>query len=455
MEQGSPRLLIAGTGSGSGKTTVTAGLLQCLKQRGLRVASFKCGPDYIDPMFHRRITGVPAGTLDPYFCDGKTLRYLMQSESEGCDAAVAEGVMGYYDGIGFSSRASTMTVAQETDTPVVLVLGCRGTGASIMAVLRGFLTHSEGGEGIRAVIFNQLPERFADEAARAAEAMGVLPLGYLPADRRFSLESRHLGLMAPEELANIDETLQLVSEQMEKTVDIQGLLDLAATAPPLDAGLPVPLEGSPMAGGARVGVARDQAFSFLYRENIRFLQEEGCRIEYFSPLTDPKLPDGVQGLILPGGYPELHTEGLALNESMRQSIREAVQSGMPVIAECGGFLYLHDVLEGTDGVPGEMTGLIPGRAYGAGRLGPFGYVTMRSRENGLLCDAGEELKAHEFHYWRSSAPGEAFQIEKADGSREWSGGYHTETMYAGFPHLHFYACPEAARRFIRRCMKQS
>ena len=451
MRLDTARILIAGTGSGSGKTTVTAGILKCLKDRNLRTASFKCGPDYIDPMFHTRITGRPAGTLDPYFCGPDSLRYIMASESENCDIAVAEGVMGYYDGIGFSSEASTWSVAKATATPVILVVGCRGIGASAGALLEGFLNYAAEDSMIRGVIFNYLPSRLAQQAMKMAEKAGVRPVGYLPMDRRLTLESRHLGLVTSGEIRNFRELTGKIASAAEKTIDLEALLELASEARNLDFEAPGDLIGGPYGQGLRIAVAKDRAFSFIYRENMDMLEKAGCELAYFSPLEDREIPRDADGLILSGGYPELYAGSLSMNQTMRRSVNEMIGNGLPTIAECGGFLYLHSIMEGSDGAPYPMAGVIDGSCSDSGSPGPFGYIEVTAENTGLLGEKGQSFRAHEFHYWDSTEPGSSFTAVKPDASRSWKGGYHTDTLYAGFPHMHFCSCPEVLKRFLAKC----
>ena len=459
------RVLIAGTGSGSGKTTVTSGLLQCLVNRGLDAAAFKCGPDYIDPMFYERITGARAGNLDPFFSDEKTLRWIISRAEERSDISVIEGVMGYYDGIGFTSEASTFSVARAVNAPVVLVINCRGMGASVGAVLKGFLDWPEITDScIKGVIFNNMSEKLYRQAAEMAESMGVRPLGYLPRRAALTLESRHLGLVTAGEVADIKEKMKLIASEMEKTVDIKGIIDLAAEAPALRSAAPewkkkferqIAEDTVIMARGdarrVRIALASDDAFCFTYKENIALLQEAGCEIVPFSPLSDIGLPDGIDGVILSGGYPELHAAELAANEPMLEAVRQSRADGIPMIAECGGFMYLHETLEGADGELYRMAGVIPGRCFRTERLGRFGYITLKALEGGLLCPEGSELKAHEFHYWDSEHCGESFLAVKPDGSRSWKCGIMTDDMYAGFPHLFYYDSPKAAMRFVHAC----
>ena len=459
------KVLIAGTGSGSGKTTVTSGLLQCLVNRGLDAAAFKCGPDYIDPMFYERITGARAGNLDPFFSDEKTLRWIISRAEERSDISVIEGVMGYYDGIGFTSEASTFSVARAVSAPVVLVINCRGMGASVGAVLKGFLDWPEITDScIKGVIFNNMSEKLYRQAAEMAESMGVRPLGYLPRRAALTLESRHLGLVTAGEVADIKEKMKLIASEMEKTVDIEGIIDLAAEAPALRSDAPewkkkferqIAEDTVIMARGdarrVRIALASDDAFCFTYKENTALLQEAGCEIVPFSPLSDTGLPDDIDGVILSGGYPELHAAELAANEPMLEAVRQSRADGIPMIAECGGFMYLHEVLEGADGKLYRMAGVIPGRCFRTERLGRFGYITLKALEGGLLCPEGSELKAHEFHYWDSEHCGESFLAVKPDGSRSWKCGIMTDDMYAGFPHLFYYDSPKAAMRFVHAC----
>ena len=459
------KVLIAGTGSGSGKTTVTSGLLQCLVNRGLDAAAFKCGPDYIDPMFYERITGARAGNLDPFFSDEKTLRWIISRAEERFDISVIEGVMGYYDGIGFTSEASTFSVARAVSAPVVLVINCKGMGASVGAVLKGFLDWPEITDScIKGVIFNNMSEKLYRQAAEMAESMGVRPLGYLPRRAALTLESRHLGLVTAGEVADIKEKMKLIASEMEKTVDIEGIIDLAAEAPALRSDAPewkkkferqIAEDTVIMARGdarrVRIALASDDAFCFTYKENTALLQEAGCEIVPFSPLSDTGLPDDIDGVILSGGYPELHAAELAANEAMLEAVRQSRADGIPMIAECGGFMYLHETLEGADGELYRMAGVIPGRCFRTERLGRFGYITLKALEGGLLCPEGSELKAHEFHYWDSEHCGESFLAVKPDGSRSWKCGIMTDDMYAGFPHLFYYDSPKAAMRFVHAC----
>lgn len=442
------RILLTGVSSGSGKTTVTCGLLRCLQNRGLQVTSLKCGPDYIDPMFHSKVLGARSGNLDPFFVKPSMLRWILKMRSAEADITVLEGAMGYYDGVGFTSDHSSWSVACETETPAVLVVDCKGMGCSVAAVLTGFF-HYRMPSQIQGVLFNRLSPALYPAAAAAASEMGIRPLGYLPLLKDCSLESRHLGLVTASEIADLEEKINRLAVQMEQTIDIDGLLSLAESAPDLPDATPYPVQY--LETKVTIGVAADRAFSFTYDDNLLLLQNMGCTLVSFSPLTDSVLPVGLDGLLLSGGYPELYARQLSENETMRQSIRAAIARGMPCIAECGGFLYLHEFLEGADGIRYPMVGAVPGACKKGERLRRFGYVHLTARRDNLLCSQGTQLRGHEFHYWQSDGDGDLFHVEKASGTAVWDCGIGSENFYGGFPHFYFYGNPGMAERFAERC----
>lgn len=433
------RILIAGTHSGCGKTTVTCALLAALKARGMDVSAFKCGPDYIDPMFHREIVGVRAHTLDPFFCGGEQLRSLLAMHTG--DICVIEGVMGYYDGIGPEGRASTYEVACETDTPVVLVVDAKGMYASAGAVLRGFCNFKPRSR-IHGVLFNGVPPQLYEDYQRIAESAGVPALGFLPRLPELSVGSRHLGLITAGEIAGIKDRLARLGEFAESHIDMNGILALGSSAAALHT--PKPVAHAPNKG-VRIAVARGAAFCFLYQENLELLEALGCELALFSPLSDHALPERIGGLYLPGGYPELHLEELSANTAMRGAIHAAVSSGMPTIAECGGFLYLHETL---DGYP--MAGVIHEKSFKTDTLQRFGYVQLTAQSDNLLCGAGDTIRAHEFHYYDSSGNGNGFLAKKARGGKEYACIHATDTLYAGFPHLYFPANQSFAQAFAKK-----
>ena len=447
MECSAPRILLAGTNSGCGKTTLTCAVLQALVNRGLRTGAFKCGPDYIDPMFHSRVIGAHSANLDLFFFSPNTLNYLLAANSQGCDVSIVEGVMGFYDGLSLTStQASSFAVAKETRTPVVLTVNARGAAFSVLATIQGFLA-LEPDSGIRGVILNQCSPMSYPALARAIrERFGekVVPLGYLPPMKECALESRHLGLVTAQEVEDLKQKLNLLAAQAEKSLDLEGLLTLARSAPPLSFE-PVNL---PRQEPVRIAVAMDKAFCFYYGDNLRALEELGAELVYFSPLTDERMPENCQGLYLGGGYPELYPGQLGENRTMLESIRTALAAGLPCIAECGGFMYLTQAIAGT-----AMVGVLAGDCYDNGKLTRFGYVTLTARKDNLLCRAGESIPAHEFHHWDCTAPGGDFTAKKVSG-KSWACAVATPTLYAGFPHFHFYANPDFVRNFYAACRKE-
>ena len=435
-----PRVMISAQSSGSGKTTVTCGILQALANRGLRLASFKCGPDYIDPMFHSKVIGAKSRNLDPFFVDGDLLRYLFARNAEGADISVIEGAMGFYDGSDFTRPDnSSCDVSLRTKTPVILIINGSGSSLSAIAVLKGFLDFSEN--LIKGVIFNRMSERVYMSIAPVAEGLGVRPLGYIPKMKDVVLESRHLGLVMPGEIDDIREKLNKVAGMFEETLDIDGIIELSKTAEDIEAAGPE----IPRLEKVRIGLAEDDAFCFTYEDNIELLSRMGAEIVRFSPLKDKGLPD-VDGIILSGGYPELHAKGLSDNISMRESIRKAIESGMPCVAECGGFMYLHDRMEGSDGIMYDMCGVIKGETRNMNKLTRFGYVSLTPKDASLGV-----VRGHEFHHWDSDNCGIDWTAENKKGSK-YQCIHDDGRIIAGYPHLYYYSNPRVAEEIIRRAL---
>lgn len=443
MQRKIPRIVLAGANSGCGKTTVTCAILQALKNRGIDVGAFKCGPDYIDPMFHSRIIGTRSGNLDSFFFTPNTLRYLLTKNAR--DVNVIEGVMGFYDGMGLTStKASTYEVAEITDSPVVLIVNAKGASLSVLAVIQGFLTlYPEN--SIRGVILNQCSAMTYPVLAEAIEArFGICALGFLPKLTDCTLESRHLGLVIAAEVENLKEKMQVLARQAERTIDIDRLLALAGEASVLECE-PVAL---PKREPVRIAVAKDNAFCFYYEDSLEALVEMGAELVPFSPLADRALPENIQGLYLGGGYPELYAEALSQNDAMRRSIKGALEGGLPCIAECGGFMYLTEAIGAS-----EMVGYLTGNSFSTGKLTRFGYIMLTAKEDSLLCRAGEAIPAHEFHHWDCTQPGNSFTATKSNG-KTWECAVATLRLYAGYPHFHFYANPDFAQNFYQACLEE-
>ena len=451
-----PRILLAAGASGSGKTLITCGILQALINKGVKPCSFKCGPDYIDPMFHSKVIGAKSRNLDTFFAPEDIVRWILVDNCRDCDIAVIEGVMGYYDGLGgTSTRASAYDVARVTDTPVVLIVNAKGMSGSAAAFVKGFKEHRADSH-IEGVILNQVsPMIYEGLKAHIEEECDVRVLGYLPKVTDCLLESRHLGLVMPDEIENIKEKLQKLSEIIWETVDLDALVEMAESAPDVEVSKPTGAAFDFHTEGeypVKLAVARDEAFCFMYEDNLRLLQKMGAEIVEFSPVKDEKLPENVSGLILYGGYPELYAKELEANKSMRDSIAAAATGGMPVLAECGGFMYLHESLEDNEGKAYEGVGVIEGKAFKTQRLGRFGYITLED-EGGEFLKGVEPgpIPAHEFHYFDSTSNGETMTARKPVGSRSWKCMHQSENIMVGFPHLYYYGNPKVPAAFLAKC----
>ena len=463
-----PRIMLAAPKSGSGKTLLTCGLLEVLRRRGLNPIACKCGPDYIDPMFHRYVLGIPGRNLDSFFLPTESVRKVLVDavREEQAGIAVLEGVMGYYDGLGGTeTSASSWEIAEITDTPAILVLDCKGASLSAAAMASGFL-HFRKKSHIAGVILNRVSSMYYERLAAAVEEASGLPvLGYLPESEEYRMESRHLGLFLPGEIDRLRERIGRLADQMEKSIAVERVLEVAGMLPlrienkEKEKAENESMEAESIAkfpacqeqkvtSRVRIGVARDEAFCFYYQENFRLLEQMGAELVYFSPLRDKKIPDRVDGLLFGGGYPENYARELAKNAAMRESIRRSIAAGMPFLAECGGFLYLHRTLEGSDGKHWEMAGVYPFDAYRTNRLRRFGYVR-------LLTSSGQEIHGHEFHYWESEDPGTDWEAVKPTGNRSWRCIHEKGGQIGGFPHLYYASCPDFLRKWLDVCAKGS
>ena len=442
MIKHAPRVLIAGTGSGCGKTTTVCAILQALKNRGHEVASFKCGPDYIDPMFHSEIIGAQSTNIDLFFSDESQARSIFLKHA--AELNIIEGVMGFYDGMSMDSeKASSHHVAKVLDAQGILVVNGRGMALSAAAVVKGYLELRKPSR-IAGVIFNNISAMTYPLLKSAVEReCGVKVYGYMPNCPECALESRHLGLVTAQEVDNLRNKMQILARQAEKSIDLDGLIGLMQAQNPIEAEEFVQRH----IGNVRIAVAQDKAFCFYYRDNLEMLKEMGAELIFFSPISEEKLPD-CDGLILGGGYPELYLEQLSRNETMRESIQNAIANGLPTIAECGGFMILTESIGGH-----PMVGAIETICYNAKKLQRFGYTTISAEMDSLLFEAGSSIRAHEFHYWDAENPGSDLISQKPSG-KSWKCAYTSDTLYAGYPHLYFPSNPDAAARFINKCLER-
>ena len=442
------QFLIAAPRSGSGKTTVTCAVLTALQRRGTDPCAFKCGPDYIDPMFHRSALGVESHNLDLYLSAPDTVRTLYARYAAGHGAAVCEGAMGFYDGQGLTTRASAWELADTLDLPVLLVVQPGGASVTLAAEIQG-LVHFRKNSHISGILLNSCSEKLYKLLKDLLERETGLPvLGYLPRLPQAAVESRHLGLKTAGEITDIQEKIALLADRL--VMDWEKLA--AVTERPCPEGGRLSPQGTASAS-VRIAVARDGAFCFTYAETLDALREAGAEPVFFSPVRDTALPEKVCGLYLPGGYPELYAQALSENKTMRASIRQAVNAGLPTAAECGGFLYLGQSLEDTEGKSWPMAGVLPGAGVRAGRLVRFGYAVLTARRDSMLFRAGENLPVHEFHHWDSTANGTAFTARKNE-KMQWECGFANENFYAGFPHLYWAGTPLPGR-FVRAAERYS
>ncbi|WP_433498624.1 cobyrinate a,c-diamide synthase [Sphaerimonospora sp. CA-214678] len=434
-----PRLVVAAPSSGSGKTTVATGLMAALRARGLRVSPHKVGPDYIDPGYHALAAGRPGRNLDPWLVGEDLVAPLFLHGAAGCDVAVVEGVMGLFDGRGETDFASTAHLARLLEAPVVLVVDVARQSRSVAAVVHGFATFDPRVR-VGGVVLNRVGSARHEELCRAAlEAAGVPVLGAIRRDDAVVTPSRHLGLVPAAErqaeaVASVDRLAALVAG----SCDLDALLRLAGSAPPLTASPWAPPPGS-FPHRPVVAVAGGAAFTFGYAEHVELLRAAGADVAVFDPLRDERLPDGTAALVLGGGFPEMYAAELAANEPLREQV--AAFAG-PIAAECAGLLYLCEELDGQ-----RMCGRVPARARMTSRL-TLGYREAVALRPSLLTKAGERFRGHEFH--RTAADYDHAPLFRwAGGGANGSGdGFGDALLTASYLHLHWAGRPELAQRLV-------
>lgn len=450
-------IIIAAPHSGSGKTTITLGIMECLKRRGLVIAPFKVGPDFIDPGYHRRVCDRPSINLDGWMCGEEFVRETFACNCAGADIAVIEGVMGLFDGIGgCSDEGSTAQIARILDAPVVLVVDAKSQARSAAALVKGFVEFDPRVR-IAGVIFNNVGSENHGAILREALASSlpaVPVLGCIPRDEKVHIPSRHLGLVTSDENPLPLEFLDHLATVIEGAVAMKALLTL-----PFASSHQVDLWGQTYTFDTdvncvgltpvKVAVARDAAFCFVYEDNLRLLREAGAELVEFSPLADAALPDEISGMYLPGGYPELFAETLAANASMKQSIKDVVEAGMPVYAECGGFIYL------TRGVEAhEFVGIFPTTTRMLPKRKALGYREIQLAADAIIGPAGTIARGHEFHYSEMEPmPTEVERLYRVrkQGIDLGLEGYRYKNCLASYVHLHFGSCPGLAAGLVGNC----
>lgn len=504
------RFMIAAPKSGSGKTMITCALLQLLKDSRKNVSSYKCGPDYIDPMFHKKVLGVPSKNLDTFFTDEKTTVQLFLDKRADGDFAVLEGVMGLYDGLGgIYEQGSSYHLAKVTQTPIILVVDAKGMGKSVLALIAGFLQYDTH-HLIKGVLLNRMSKGYYDIIKPLIEKeLSVKVVGYFPEQKDIRLESRHLGLVMPDEISDIKKQLNETADRLKKTIDMDLFIDIAEAADEIgDSGSADVYNEKSIDNCAQnkftkiiksdcetqyqttnteqmqiqnqnntvnIAVAMDEAFCFYYEDNLRLLEKCGAKLQYFSPLHDTKLPDNCDAMLLGGGYPELYTKELSENVSMRESIKKAFRAGLPTVAECGGFMYLHkyihDICDDTDEQNkadvqnnadtqyntdtqndvsvSQLVGALDSECHFKGKLVRFGYIELAEKHNNFL-PPNEKIKAHEFHYYDSTDNGADCIATKPATGRSYDCVISHDNYWLGFPHLYYPSNPHFAESLVRK-----
>jgi cobyrinic acid a,c-diamide synthase len=444
-----PRLVLAAPGTGQGKTTVAAALMRLLRDRGLRVAPFKAGPDYVDPSHHRAAAGRASRNLDGWLLPPDTLRALFRRATTGAreaDVAVVEGMMGLFDGRSATSdEGSTAHTARLLAAPVVLVLDAWTMARTAAAVVRGLHTFDPA-LPLAGVVLNRAagPGHYALCRDAIVGATGVPVLGWLPADAALAVPERDLGLVLAGERPMDVERL---AERAAATLDVDGLLAVARAAPPLPGG-PDPLPAPAARGRATIAVARDAAFDFYYEDNLDLLRDLGAELRFFSPLADARLPEDAGALYLGGGYPELHAARLAANTGMRAAVRAFAASGRPVYAECGGLMYLCEALTDAAGARHPMAGVLPGASVMQPRA-TLGYREVVALRDSPVARAGDALRGHEFHFSTREAGAGAPAYRRTDGGEtEGVVAGPRDNVLASYLHLHFATDPRTAERLV-------
>lgn len=447
-----PRILVAATGSGVGKTTLTVGLIAALRARGLRVAPFKCGPDYLDPTYHARAAGRLSHNLDGWMMGRTGVVATFASAARDADIAVIEGMMGLYDGATpVADQGSSAEVAKWLDAPVLLVADCAGIARTIGAIALGF-ARFDSALRLAGLLCNNLGGHSHLELLREA-APEIPVLGGLPRRSELGFPERHLGLLSAADAAIPANSFQTWGELVAEWCDLDAILQIAHAAPPLDA--PVDAAGVATPGRCRLGLAHDEAFHFYYEYNLRRLEELGAELVHFSPAHDRRLPD-VDGLYFGGGYPEAVADKLAGNAPMVQAVRDFAAAGRPIYAECGGLMYLTDGIRTLDGLTRPMVGLIPGVAVMHDRLQALGYAAIATRGPSFLGAAGTTWRGHQFRYSTlDPAPPPAierlYQVVPRWGGAPFAEGFRRGSVVASYVHSHWASNPAVPENFVRAC----
>lgn len=441
-----PRIVIAAASSGCGKTTIVTGILSALKNRGLKVQPYKIGPDYIDPGFHSRASGVQSRNLDSWLVPAKKLRDMFLESSQKFDLAIIEGVMGLFDG-GSNGVSSTAEIAKLLDSPVILILDVKSQGSSAAATALGFKNFDPDLK-FAGVILNRIgSENHRRMIEESLAKIGIQSFGAIRRDESLKLPERHLGLTPTTESAALDESIAKISAAIESQLNLDKILEVSKISlePQID----------DFSRRPRIAIARDEVFSFYYPESLAILENLGAKLIYFSPLHDKILPE-CEGLIIGGGFPEMFAEDLEKNSSMRNSIYQAAQNSMPILAECGGFMYLSKSIQDFNGKIFEMCGVFESKVEMESKLQMVGYVEARLNRDCILGKAGEIFHAHEFHFSREidSQDESIFECTRLRNDQKYSAGRIKFNSIGSYLHFHFAGAESMARNFVDACRRR-
>jgi cobyrinic acid a,c-diamide synthase len=442
--------MIAGTHSGAGKTTLSLGIMGVLSEK-YKVQPFKVGPDYIDTAYHRYVTGSFSVNLDLYMLGEEKLKNLFYKNASCADISIIEGVMGLYDGIDATSRGSSAHIAKLVNVPVVLVVDASSMAASVSALIMGYI-HYDKEVDVRGVILNKVgnERHYALLKEIIERDLDIEVFGYLPKDAEFELPERHLGLLPVYETENLDKKLKKLYECVKNCIDTDKLMNLTVKLPYFSG------EGNKVVKEEKVKIAYayDEAFNFYYKASLEALEEMGAHLIPFSPLKDEKLPEGIDGIYIGGGFPEVFAKRLSENKKMLKEIKEAAEKGMPVYAEGGGFMYLSKSIRDLEGNTYSMVGVFDFEVVMTKRLQRFGYVEAEVSTDNVLFKKGEKIKGHEFHYSRIEGfpQNASYTVNKPGKEEKWECGFVYKNTLASFVHIDLYAYKDGVKRFLDKCL---
>ncbi|MDA2932955.1 cobyrinate a,c-diamide synthase [Acidobacteria bacterium AH-259-D05] len=446
-------LVIAGTHSGVGKTTVATGIMAALRRRGYVIQPFKVGPDYIDPSYHTGACAAPSRNLDPWLVEPAVIVEFFNKAMAGKDMAIVEGVMGLYDGAsGEDELGSTAHLAKLLHLPVVLVVDASAGTRSVGACVLGFKSFDRELD-LAGVILNGIASQKHLELVKPSlKKAGVRLLGYLPNNKDLALPERHLGLIPTAEGKVPREFFQQLAEQVEGTINLDALVSVASKASPPSGAAPLIFPEHPLPAKTAIAVARDEAFSFYYLDSLELLESWGAELIPFSPLNDAEVPEDVEGVYIGGGFPELYAAELSQNRGMLESLQKAAKRWLPIYGECGGLMYLCESIEDQDGTMRPMAGILPVECSMKDTRLTLGYRTVRALEDNPLMKAGDLVKGHEFHLsslkQKPQAARPAYQILDQKGRKE---GFRINNVLASYIHLHLGSRKDLASKLIDSC----